>query len=682
MLLAIEGFEGFGTTTASDITTYLAEKFSDVSAGPFYLDAGRYFGFSIYSSDTDQSQTIPFYTNTEDPTIVMGFNFFCNAVTPVALIIFYAGTTPTLACTIKWSTVTAGELSIYDYNDTLLGTTSGAGLALGTKWHYVEAKVICNASTGNVIIKVDEKVKLELDNINTSNSSSDTAYSKVSVVVANQYRMDDFYIADGTGFNNDFLGEKAVVGCLPIGDTDTIEWTPSTGTTHYDLVNENPADGDTTYVSDYGIGYTDLYQYSIDPNVTVISGIQINTISKQISGSTVGGIKGVVGFEGYADDEVAQIVSSSYSTKIRIIEEKYLAIPYCKKITISHTNVADTLIDFPLCVKIEGDTDIGAICLSSGDDIFFTDADFNVLYAELNSPFTVSSGAASGIFWVKIPKILSTADTMIYCFYGNKAAAARTGMTSVWNADFQNVYHFGTSSSLILTDSTINANTATSTSVTATDGKFDGGANFNGSAYLTIPTASLIGTPQFTISYWVNITTLGDGGIFSKGNWNAWENDMLFVMDGSYNQWYQIDYGADGGPNIGTNPYSTNTWYRYSVVYDGTQTDADPTIQNNKRVKIWRNGIQQTLDFAAYNAPATTSPSMPVNGNLGQYMCNNGFRLRGKLDEVHISNTAYSSAWVVFEYCNQSSGEITWGEQTTPKWSATLFNRVGIGIKI
>jgi hypothetical protein len=674
MLLAIEGFEGFGTTTASDITTYLAEKFSDISAGPFYLGTGRYFGFSIYSSDTDQSQIIPFYTATEDSTIIIGFNFFCNAVTPVALIIFYAGDTPTLACTIKWSTVTAGELSIYDHSDTLLGTTSGAGVTLGTKWHYIEAKVVCDDSDGSIIIKVDGVTRLSLDGIDTSNASSDISYSKIGVVVTSQYKLDDFYIADGTGFNNDFLGEKSVVGCLPSSDTAIVQWTPSTGTTHYDLVNENPSNDDTNYVSDYYLGHADLYRYPIDTDITKVSGVQINTICRTEDG--YGSIKVAIGSEGieFSGSMPPHEVSSSYNTKIDIAET-YPNVLY-KKITISHTNVGDTLTDFPLCVKIDGDADIGAVCLSTGNDIFFTDSDFNALYAEADG-FIVSGGAATGTFWVKIPEILSTSDTVLYCFYGGTSASARTGMTSVWNPNFKNIYHFGTSSSLILTDSTINANTATSSNVTAVAGRFNGAANFAGNGYLNVPTASLVGTAQFTMSYWIYITTAGyDHGIFSKGNASAWTQDMFFVMASDASQWYQIDNGADGSGAITTNPYSIGTWYRYSIIYDGTQAD------NASRHRVWRDGQQQTLSFD-YTVPATTYASMPTAGYFGYYVSGGGWYLRGRLDEIHISNVARSPAWAVFDYYNQNSGEITWGdEQTLLPWTKNLLNLASIGIKI
>ena len=69
----IEGFEGFGTSTANDITSLLALNISCYGAGPFYLDAGRTGGYSIAGVNQRMYLELPITSN--QPTFIMGFGF-------------------------------------------------------------------------------------------------------------------------------------------------------------------------------------------------------------------------------------------------------------------------------------------------------------------------------------------------------------------------------------------------------------------------------------------------------------------------------------------------------------------------------------------------------------------------------------------------------------------------------
>jgi MSHA biogenesis protein MshQ len=154
---------------------------------------------------------------------------------------------------------------------------------------------------------------------------------------------------------------------------------------------------------------------------------------------------------------------------------------YRKEITISHTNVDSDLTDFPLLVKISGDTDIGAHARSDGYDLRFTLADGTSLPYE-REDFSISGGAATGDFWVKVPTISATADTTIYAYYGKSDATDGQSATSVWDSNFKGVWHAKEATGVNWADSTSNGNTGTNNGVTATtSGQVDGGGSFNGS---------------------------------------------------------------------------------------------------------------------------------------------------------------------------------------------------------
>ena len=75
--------------------------------------------------------------------------------------------------------------------------------------------------------------------------------------------IDDLYICDGTGgVNNGFLGAVRIYSGTPVADSTPLDWTTSTGTTHYVLVNEIPPDNGTTFVSDNVVGDQDQYLHA------------------------------------------------------------------------------------------------------------------------------------------------------------------------------------------------------------------------------------------------------------------------------------------------------------------------------------------------------------------------------------------------------------------------------------
>ncbi len=218
---------------------------------------------------------------------------------------------------------------------------------------------------------------------------------------------------------------------------------------------------------------------------------------------------------------------------------------YRKEITISHTNVDSNLTDFPLLVEIAADTGIGAHARSDGHDLRFTSATGSLLAYERES-FESGSGSGSGIFWVKVPTISSSADTTIYLYYGKSDASDGQSAANVWDANFAGVWHLPDGSTLDALDSTANNNDGTVSGPDATMCTIDGGASFNGSASpqdfidnLGTATGSLnITGDDLTVSAWAWWDgTDAHGWIISKmktglddGSWALYIRDNLPKM--------------------------------------------------------------------------------------------------------------------------------------------------------
>jgi hypothetical protein len=337
------------------------------------------------------------------------------------------------------------------------------------------------------------------------------------------------------------------------------------------------------------------------------------------------------------------IYSIPYSTTIG--DFGYL---YSKKITISHSLVSSNLTNFPLCVQFNGDTDVGAACLSSGNDIRFIDSNGNILYAEKES-FVITGGAATGIFWVKVLAISSIIDTVIYMYYGNPSASAQSLSTSVWDSNYGGVWHLGDGVTLNTADSTINANNGTASSITASpSGKVGGCAtgftNNTANKIVLTNNASLQTPTVFTYEAWIYLTLHTGSGTIIGGSSNSGQQFRTDVS-GSVNTITFLKQQVTGWSATGT--FNINTWVHAAFTY------------SSGAYVFYINGAPAGSGTNSQSLSASTR-------NIGWCSNSNGESFNGSIDEVRISNIARSAAWMAFQYANQSAinGQLTIGSQT------------------
>ena len=147
---------------------------------------------------------------------------------------------------------------------------------------------------------------------------------------------------------------------------------------------------------------------------------------------------------------------------------------------------------------------------------------------------------------------------------------------------------------------------------------------------------------QFSFSIFIKITSYGSslGTLFSYGNYVDYGNDIMFFYypaDSTLN--FQIDNGADGGASFA---YTIGSWSKISVVYDGTQSS------NATRLKVYLNGILQTLNFNTYTVPATTA-NVTASSSIGAYTSVGNTPnsvIGGNISNTQIYNRALSAAEV------------------------------------
>jgi hypothetical protein len=169
----------------------------------------------------------------------------------------------------------SGYLHAYK-GSTLLGS-SDLPVIVADSWIHLEARLVVSNTVGEFELRINEDTVIgPLTNIDTQ----DTANTEVSGILLANGSNNTVYFRDlicwsGDGAqNNDFLGDHSVVSLAPTGDT-VLNWTPSTGSTGYDLIDETtPLDTDYVYADDAPPGASEFELADLDPDVVVVAGLQ------------------------------------------------------------------------------------------------------------------------------------------------------------------------------------------------------------------------------------------------------------------------------------------------------------------------------------------------------------------------------------------------------------------------
>jgi hypothetical protein len=202
-----------------------------------------------------------------------------------------------------------GSVSVLSGNDpgpVVLGTSAPNLLSVGV-YAYIETKISAFSASANVTIRINGQTVLTLTGVNTNPDGTghyNTMYLQGPGNGPSGFH-DDIYLLNlvDSGVpgnpNNDFLGAVRNYAQVPIADASPLQWTPSTGVTHFNLVNAIPQQT-ATFVSDDNIGDVDQYVYGttgVVPPVTVF-GVQVcllgalDAAGSRSVGANVGGVQG------------------------------------------------------------------------------------------------------------------------------------------------------------------------------------------------------------------------------------------------------------------------------------------------------------------------------------------------------------------------------------------------------
>ena len=382
--------------------------------------------------------------------------------------------------------------------------------------------------------------------------------------------------------------------------------------------------------------------WSLNPNIGTISSSGLFTAP-----STIGAQQAIT----VTATSVADTTKSATATIILVPPASWYSLSWTsrKSLAIDHTKVSgsSSLSNFPVLVSVTNASlatvaNGGNVGLTNGSDILFTASDGATKLNHEIEQYNPATGQL--IAWVQVPSLSAAADTVIYIYYGNAAASNQQNASGVWDSNYMGVWHLANGTTLNAGDSTANANNGSATSVSPTSGEIDGAGAFNGSpGNISIPTsASLSPTSALTLSAWINLNS-ASGMYVPLANWDDVDGNLrtwfLWIDNGT--PAFYISHDGSGAPNITAtnNPLSANSWYYLTGTFDGNQ------------MNFYINGA----NVGALSSPGgIATNSQPTYIGKGRLDLTTLF-FNGVIDEVRVSKSARSAAWIATEYNNQSA---------------------------
>lgn len=318
---------------------------------------------------------------------------------------------------------------------------------------------------------------------------------------------------------------------------------------------------------------------------------------------------------------------------------------YRVSITVNSGQVSSTLSDFPVYVDL---SDMPAAFFTNvqgdGDDIRVVEAD-----GLTETPFelvSISTSTSAGELYFKADEISDAADTVFYMYYGNSGASGYAitdtyGAENVW-VGFDMVHHLedsvADSTSGGVLDSTSNSQDGTPANfsdggggATGASGKLGNAADFAGDDD-QISFGSFTPGSAGTVSMWFNLNTINKNHRPYGGD-DRYE--FRFTSAGDVFSDMLVTGGA--GPQAAT-VGSTGVWYYLGTTYDDSI-----------------NTTKAFLDGALINTKTDANAAMggPYTTYLGRSATAQYFD--GLIDELRVSDSVRSDAWIETEYNNMSN---------------------------
>jgi len=281
-LLFVDGFDHYDTS-------HLLSKWSDAYSSPVIQSTVVRTGSGALrlANSAWINKGIPLTTG----AIIVGLAYRISSLSNSTWVISFGNSNWSDQCNVYLGS--DGSLSFRRYT-TVLQTSNGGVINAGN-WYYVEAKAVV-ADSGSWEVRVNGETVLS--GTGDTLSSGSAGCSMITIRSPSSYYayFDDLYICDTTGsYCNDFLGDSQVDTLYPNEDGAVVQWTPSSGSSHYSLVDDSGTIDESDYVYTSTLnavdvyGLTDLSLLGTD----VIHAVVVNSAAQKTESGDIG-LNGVV----------------------------------------------------------------------------------------------------------------------------------------------------------------------------------------------------------------------------------------------------------------------------------------------------------------------------------------------------------------------------------------------------
>lgn len=207
---------------------------------------------------------------TEVSNLIIGWAARCVETASASVPFFYVSPTATVSPSagIYFQTVSSmnntsnNAFNIMTGNGTILYTTAETESFDVGIWNYWELNIV-SGNPSTVILRKNGVVVFETTSGPSIAPLKYVAWGSLRSGVFDNTRslyIDDIYMVDNSD-GQGFLGEVRVTSLTPTSDVQA-EFTPLSGTSNFEMVDELGYDGNTTYVTSSTDGATDIYGMS------------------------------------------------------------------------------------------------------------------------------------------------------------------------------------------------------------------------------------------------------------------------------------------------------------------------------------------------------------------------------------------------------------------------------------
>lgn len=193
-----------------------------------------------------------------------------DASEAMELCLYQANSTNVQRFEVHRGYASAGQLSIAPGSgSTVVAQTADNLWAVGD-WVYCEFRFLLDDIAGVGEIRINGVVEATFTGDTNGGTGQSIAVEQIMFSPnTSALQFDDFYwlVKDSSGYN-DYLGDVFVETVRPTVDGNSSDWTPSIGSDHYAMVDEDGMDSDTTYLSTATLEDTELFD---KPDLSIIT---------------------------------------------------------------------------------------------------------------------------------------------------------------------------------------------------------------------------------------------------------------------------------------------------------------------------------------------------------------------------------------------------------------------------